>query len=84
MPLTAAEERGRAIYAREGCAYCHSQQIRYLEADIDRFARWVERGDEVGVRVGFALSPGLSIEYSNEADVEHVHAGSHQKLHERV
>ena len=34
---TVAEERGRAIYAREGCAYCHSQQIRYTEADIARF-----------------------------------------------
>ncbi len=37
LGLTAAEERGRAIYAREGCAYCHTQQIRYTEADITRF-----------------------------------------------
>lgn len=37
LPLTTAEKRGRAIYAREGCAYCHSQQIRYTEADIARF-----------------------------------------------
>jgi cytochrome c oxidase cbb3-type subunit I/II len=37
LPLTAAEERGRAIYAREGCAYCHTQQIRYTAADIARF-----------------------------------------------
>jgi cbb3-type cytochrome oxidase cytochrome c subunit len=35
--LTAAETRGREIYAREGCAYCHTQQIRYTEADIARF-----------------------------------------------
>lgn len=35
--LTAAELRGRAVYAREGCAYCHTQQIRYTDADIDRF-----------------------------------------------
>jgi cytochrome c oxidase cbb3-type subunit I/II len=34
---TAAEERGRAVYAREGCAYCHTQQIRYTPADIARF-----------------------------------------------
>jgi mono/diheme cytochrome c family protein len=34
---TAAEMRGRAVYAREGCAYCHTQQIRYTEADINRF-----------------------------------------------
>ena len=34
---TISEIRGRAIYAREGCAYCHTQQIRYTEADIRRF-----------------------------------------------
>lgn len=37
LPYTAAETRGREIYAREGCAYCHSQQIRYTEADTARF-----------------------------------------------
>ena len=37
LGLTASEERGRAIYGREGCAYCHSQQIRYLHADMQRF-----------------------------------------------
>jgi len=34
---TVSEERGRAVYAREGCAYCHTQQIRYTDADIRRF-----------------------------------------------
>ena len=37
LALTASEERGRAIYAREGCAYCHTQQIRYLPHDVARF-----------------------------------------------
>ena len=37
LGLTVAEQRGREIYAREGCAYCHTQQIRYLPADIERF-----------------------------------------------
>jgi len=35
--LSASEQRGRAIYAREGCGYCHTQQIRYTESDIARF-----------------------------------------------
>ena len=35
--LSASEQRGRDIYAREGCAYCHTQQIRYTEADMRRF-----------------------------------------------
>ncbi len=37
LPYTPAEARGRDIYAREGCSYCHSQQVRYTEADIARF-----------------------------------------------
>ncbi len=37
LALTASEQRGRGIYSREGCAYCHTQQIRYLHADIMRF-----------------------------------------------
>jgi cytochrome c oxidase cbb3-type subunit 2 len=27
-PYTDQQLRGRAIYIREGCVYCHSQQIR--------------------------------------------------------
>jgi mono/diheme cytochrome c family protein len=37
LPLTASEERGRLIYSREGCAYCHTQQVRYLHSDMQRF-----------------------------------------------
>jgi len=38
MPeLTASEARGRIIYGREGCAYCHTQQVRFVPADR---ARW--------------------------------------------
>src|SRR4029077_9746824 len=38
MPaLTASEQRGRVIYGREGCAYCHTEQIRSLAADVRRF-----------------------------------------------
>jgi len=36
LRLDAAEARGRRIYAREGCAYCHTQQVRFLEQDIRR------------------------------------------------
>ncbi len=37
LPLTASELRGRQIYSREGCAYCHTQQVRYLPNDTARF-----------------------------------------------
>ncbi|HLX43753.1 MAG TPA: cbb3-type cytochrome c oxidase subunit II [Bryobacteraceae bacterium] len=37
LGLTDSEGRGRRIYAREGCAYCHTQQIRYVASDVARF-----------------------------------------------
>ena len=37
LGLTASELRGRAIYGREGCAYCHTQQVRFVHADMTRF-----------------------------------------------
>jgi cbb3-type cytochrome oxidase cytochrome c subunit len=37
LPLTASEQRGRVIYGQNGCAYCHTQQIRYLDGDVRRF-----------------------------------------------
>jgi cbb3-type cytochrome c oxidase subunit II len=37
--LTASEQRGRVIYGRDGCAYCHTQQVRYVENDVKRFGK---------------------------------------------
>jgi cytochrome c oxidase cbb3-type subunit 2 len=34
--LTPVEQRGRDIYVREGCWYCHTQQTRTLLADTKR------------------------------------------------
>jgi cytochrome c oxidase cbb3-type subunit 2/cytochrome c oxidase cbb3-type subunit I/II len=49
LGLSASERRGRAVYAREGCAYCHTQQVRYVHADMERFGAptlaWETRGD---------------------------------------
>src|SRR5256714_2814829 len=52
-PKSGMAERGRQIYAANGCIYCHSQQIRpdYDSADIDRVRdagpspgpKWAER-----------------------------------------
>src|SRR6266404_2659516 len=42
--LTASEQRGRVIYGREGCAYCHTEQNRSLAADVRRLARRPRHG----------------------------------------
>jgi cbb3-type cytochrome c oxidase subunit I/cbb3-type cytochrome c oxidase subunit II len=48
-PLTERERHGRAIYVREGCSYCHTQQVRMIDDDTDRFgapsASWEQRWD---------------------------------------
>lgn len=33
-PLTAAAARGRDLYVGEGCAYCHTQNVRPLQQDL--------------------------------------------------
>jgi cytochrome c oxidase cbb3-type subunit I/II len=37
LARSASEERGRAIYSREGCMTCHSQLVRFSEDDVRRF-----------------------------------------------
>src|SRR6185312_15040510 len=34
QPPTPAQARGREIYVSEGCAYCHTQQVRPLQQDL--------------------------------------------------
>jgi len=43
IPRSGMAERGRQIYAANGCVYCHSQQVRadYAGSDIER--KWGER-----------------------------------------
>ena len=43
VPRSGMAERGRKIYAANGCVYCHSQQVRadYAASDIDR--KWGTR-----------------------------------------
>lgn len=35
---TALQEEGRRVYQREGCMYCHSQQIRPLDGEMKRYS----------------------------------------------
>lgn len=37
LSLNAREKRGQQIYARNGCAYCHTEQVRFTAADEWRF-----------------------------------------------
>ncbi|HVO20532.1 MAG TPA: cbb3-type cytochrome c oxidase subunit II [Anaeromyxobacter sp.] len=37
QPYTEQQLRGKAIYQREGCWYCHTQQVRTLLPDTKRF-----------------------------------------------
>ena len=39
-PYTPLELAGRDIYVREGCYACHSQMIRTLKTDVDRYGHY--------------------------------------------
>src|SRR5688572_22845018 len=44
--LTAQGARGRAVYKREGCWYCHTQQVRKTEANKGTVVRHGDIGPE--------------------------------------
>jgi cytochrome c oxidase cbb3-type subunit 2 len=47
MPLTALQLEGRDIYIREGCNVCHSQMIRPLRAETERYGHYSVAGEFV-------------------------------------
>lgn len=78
LPLDAAEERGRHIYAREGCAYCHTQQVRYLDEDIRRYGAptlaWETQFDSPHLWGTRRIGPDLSREgTARSADWHYAH-----------
>ena len=46
-PLTAIQLEGRDIYIREGCNNCHSQMIRPLRAETERYGHYSVAGELV-------------------------------------
>jgi cytochrome c oxidase cbb3-type subunit I/II len=47
LPYTALELEGRDLYIREGCNTCHSQQVRPLKAETDRYGPFSLAGEGV-------------------------------------
>ncbi len=46
-PLPALQLEGRDIYLREGCYLCHSQMIRSLRAETERYGHYSVPGESV-------------------------------------
>lgn len=46
-PLTPLQLTGRDIYIREGCTVCHSQMIRPLRAEVERYGHYSVAGELV-------------------------------------
>jgi cbb3-type cytochrome oxidase cytochrome c subunit len=69
---TSVEARGRAIYAREGCAYCHTEQVRGTQADVTRWGpateAWETRYDYPQVWGTRRIGPDLSREGGVRSD----------------
>lgn len=45
LPYRALEQEGRDIYIREGCNTCHSQQVRPLKTETDRYGPYSLSGE---------------------------------------
>ncbi|BFM14562.1 cytochrome-c oxidase, cbb3-type subunit II [Maricurvus nonylphenolicus] len=46
-PWNAVELEGRDIYIREGCHVCHTQMIRPLRAEVERYGHYSVAGESV-------------------------------------
>ena len=72
QPLSASEEHGRQIYGREGCAYCHTEQVRTITADVQRFgaptAAWETQYDYPQLWGTRRIGPDLSRENGLRTD----------------
>lgn len=66
-PLLPAAERGRDIYVSEGCAYCHSQNVRPLKQDLV-FGRPSVAGDYA------YATPELLSDHRNGPDLSNIGA----------
>ncbi|WP_281645263.1 cytochrome-c oxidase, cbb3-type subunit II [Parendozoicomonas sp. Alg238-R29] len=46
-PYTALQLEGRDVYIKEGCVGCHSQMIRPLRAEVERYGHYSVAGESV-------------------------------------
>ena len=46
-PYSAVELEGRDIYIREGCHVCHTQMVRPLRAEVERYGPYSRAGEQV-------------------------------------
>jgi len=78
-PLSALELEGRDVYIREGCVGCHSQMVRPLRAETERYGHYSVAGEYVydhpflwgSKRTGPDLAR-VGGRYSNEWHREHL------------
>jgi len=63
-PYTALEAKGKKIYEREGCVYCHTQQVRNLLEETQRYGMGEEETfKRFGVRALIQAPPSQPGEY---------------------
>ena len=63
-PYTELEMRGRQVYQREGCMYCHTQQVRNLLEETQRYGMGEEETyKRFGIRALIQAPPSQPGEY---------------------
>ena len=53
-PYSPLESRGRDIYIREGCYVCHSQMIRALRDEVERYGHYSIAAESMYDQIGRA------------------------------
>src|ERR1051325_2102820 len=78
-PYTPLEQAGRDIYVREGCYVCHSQMVRALRDEVERYGHYSIAAESMydhpfqwgSKRIGPALAR-VGGKYSNEWHYAHL------------
>jgi len=84
-PYTVQEQKGRDIYISEGCVNCHTQQVRPLKSEVERYGHYslageyvYDRPHQLGTR---RIGPDLAREGGKRPDGWHrMHFKNPEKL----
>ncbi|MDT8902382.1 cbb3-type cytochrome c oxidase subunit I [Anaeroselena agilis] len=74
VQYTALQARGRAIYIREGCLWCHSQMVRNAEANEITVFRRGDIGNFTSPEVYYYQNPVLFEQHRRGPDLSHAWA----------
>ena len=68
-PWTALEMEGRDIYIREGCHVCHTQMVRPLRAEVERYGPYSRAAESAWITPSYGVPSVLDLILRGLVDV---------------